>query len=40
MIGRLPQPEEFKGPAYFLLSNASSFMTGSSLVIDAGHTAW
>jgi len=40
MMGRLASPEEFKGPALFLLSNASSFMTGSSLVIDAGHTAW
>ena len=40
MMGRLASPDEFKGPALFLLSNASSFMTGSSLVIDAGHTAW
>lgn len=40
MMGRLASPEEFKGPAIFLLSNASSFMTGSSLIIDAGHTAW
>lgn len=40
MMGRLASPEEFKGPALFLLSTASSFMTGSSLVIDGGHTAW
>ncbi|KAJ5246393.1 hypothetical protein N7468_001376 [Penicillium chermesinum] len=40
MLGRLAMPEEFRGCALFALSDASSFMTGSTLVIDGGHTAW
>ncbi|KAL4925458.1 putative short chain dehydrogenase/oxidoreductase [Aspergillus undulatus] len=40
MLGRLATPEEFRGAALFALSDASSFMTGSTLMIDGGHTAW
>lgn len=40
MMGRLSVPDEFKGAALFLLSDASTFMTGSTLTIDGGHTAW
>jgi NAD(P)-dependent dehydrogenase (short-subunit alcohol dehydrogenase family) len=40
MLGRLSQPEEFKSAGLFLLSKASSFMTGQNLIIDGGHTAW
>ncbi|ELQ36515.1 sorbose reductase SOU1 [Pyricularia oryzae Y34] len=40
MLGRLSTPEEYRGAAVFLLSDASSFMTGSDLRIDGGHAAW
>lgn len=40
MLGRLATPEEFRGTALFTLSDASSFMTGSTLLVDGGHTAW
>ena len=40
MMGRLATTSEFKGAALFLISKASSFMTGSNIVLDGGHTAW
>ncbi|KAK8927595.1 D-arabinitol 2-dehydrogenase (ribulose-forming) [Metarhizium anisopliae] len=40
MLNRLSMPHEFRGAAVFLLSDASSFMTGSDLRIDGGHAAW
>jgi NAD(P)-dependent dehydrogenase (short-subunit alcohol dehydrogenase family) len=40
MLGRLSKPKEYRGAAVFLLSDASSFMTGSDLRMDGGHSAW
>lgn len=40
MLGRLSYPEEYRGAAVFLLSDASSFMTGADLRMDGGHAAW
>lgn len=40
MLNRLSVPEDYRGSAVFLLSEASSFMTGADLRIDGGHCAW
>jgi len=40
MLGRISMPEEFRAPVLFLLSEGSSYVTGSDLRVDAGHCAW
>ena len=40
MLGRLGHAPEIAGPALFLASTASSFVTGWALAVDGGWTAW
>mgnify|MGYP003302454989 FL=1 len=40
MLKRLGKSEEIAGPIVFLLSEASSYITGQVLKVDGGWTAW
>lgn len=39
-LGRMGNPPELRGLALFLASDASSYVTGSDIIIDGGYTCW
>ena len=39
-LGRFGNPEDLKGVAIFLASPAAAYVTGQTIVVDGGATAW
>ncbi|KAK8202174.1 hypothetical protein M8818_005700 [Zalaria obscura] len=39
-LGRVAKPEEFRGTAVYMVSDASSYLTGSEIIVDGGYTIW
>ncbi len=39
-MGRMASKDEYQGTVLYLISDASAYMTGSTVIIDGGRTCW
>jgi NAD(P)-dependent dehydrogenase (short-subunit alcohol dehydrogenase family) len=39
-MGRMADVDEYTGTVLYLVSDASSYMTGSTIIVDGGRTVW
>lgn len=39
-MGRMANKDEYKATVLYLISDASSYMTGSTVIVDGGRTCW
>jgi NAD(P)-dependent dehydrogenase (short-subunit alcohol dehydrogenase family) len=39
-MGRMSRPDEYPATVLYLLSDASSYMTGATVILDGGRTIW
>ncbi|KUI62774.1 D-arabinitol 2-dehydrogenase [ribulose-forming] [Cytospora mali] len=39
-LSRISKPDEFRGTAVDIVSDAGSYLTGAEIVVDGGYTIW
>ena len=39
-MGRMANADEYNGTVVYLMSDASSYVTGTTIMLDGGWTAW